>query len=124
MNLFTVFHSSYYNIPVRIAMNVQHACSLLHILRISSIQCGLYFLSANQESGEILNIILRVLTDGPEEPLPPLNWKSILTPLVKIYIGMCNDFKGEGYMRPLNYISELSGRLTAMMKAYDLLKPK
>ncbi|CAB3994844.1 focadhesin-like isoform X2, partial [Paramuricea clavata] len=58
--------------------------SLLNLLIHVMIQLGK---EANQESGEILNIILRVLTDGPEEPLPPLNWKSILTPLVKIYIG-------------------------------------
>ena len=42
---------------------------------------------AHQRSEEIVNMILRVFSNGPQEPLPPLYWNSILTPLLKKYTG-------------------------------------
>lgn len=52
---------------------------------------------ASDKTIEIINTILRVLTDGPKDPFPPLNWMNILTPLVKNYFGtettkLCLDF--------------------------------
>lgn len=36
---------------------------------------------------EVINTILRVLAEGPKDPLPPLNWMNVLLPLVKIDFG-------------------------------------
>ncbi|XP_028417258.1 focadhesin-like [Dendronephthya gigantea] len=40
-----------------------------------------------KESEEVLNVILQVLTYGPKETLPPVDWNGIITPLIKMYTG-------------------------------------